>query len=105
MEIIENDFFPWMSNCPDETFSLENLDEFHGFKMKSWKCIWDPKAGTHYTYHAWITWVSEDGKFGYDKVYVNACPSEEREDIYTYGPFESEEEFKKEFEEELKITS
>ena len=45
MEIIENGFFSWMENSEYETFSLEELDDFHGFKMKSWKCIWDPKAG------------------------------------------------------------
>ena len=101
METIENSFFLWMENCECESFTLENLNDWHGFKMKRWKCIWDSKAGTHYTYHAWITWVNEDDKFGYYKVYVNGYPGEEREDIDTRGTFDTEEEFKKAFDKEL----
>lgn len=102
METLENKIFTWMWKDDDgigyDRQDLQRIEYKYGLKIKSWKCIWDKNAGTKYTYYAWITWISEDGQYGYDTVYINAYHDEERVDVENYGPFYTKEEFEKEFE-------
>lgn len=94
IKYIKNDFFPWM----DDILEKESLTK-RG--ITEWHIYWDPKKNSsHYSYTAHIFWKNTENKYGYDYLYLYAY--HEREDIIhnKYGPFDTFEQMKHDYETE-----
>lgn len=89
---VMNDFFLWMDNV----FDIEQL-KYHANQsaIKSWAVYWyDEPADTAETQ---IVWTSESGLYGYISLYHYAY--DDNTTISAYGPFNSVEELRADYEE------
>jgi hypothetical protein len=92
---VKNDFFLWM----DDVFDIEQL-KYHANQsaIKSWAVYWYDEPGSCcYSYEAQIIWFSEGGLCGYISLYHYAY--DDNTTISAYGPFNSVEELRADYEE------
>jgi hypothetical protein len=89
-EYIKNDFFPWM----DDVYKKSNLPT----DVQSWHIFWKDDPKNFYGFTAYIFWKTIANKYGYDFVYHYAYDDTTLQN--RYGPFNSFNEMKEDYETE-----